>query len=236
MQGIDRVYVLHCRQGYADREKSIREQFARHGIEFEFILEWDKSDITVEQKKQFTPGYLDTLMSISLKHIEAMKQTVKHRYERCLVFEDDIILFENFSAKVEELLEESKNITEPHCIYLSNSCNKYTPRSRLLKNRHLYDHDHSRAADAYVMTLEACQKRLEWLEHNQIALPLDHLFTQIDRALGIKMFWAEPPICEQGSMSGLFASSVENRYTLLMRKIRWQLDKFYKMHILRNLR
>lgn len=236
MQGIDKVYVLHCKSGYEDRDLSIQTQFARHGINFEYILDWDVSDLTEEETRRFAPCLTRTSVSVCMKHFEAMRKTVSLGFTNCLVFEDDIFLFRDFILKIEQIALEASKLAGPYVIYLSNSCNKYTPRSRRTPNRHLYENDHSRAADAYLISADACQKRLTWLESHSVALPIDHLYTAIDREIGIKQYWAENPVCEQGSMSGLFPSAIDNHYSLFVQRFRWQLDKFYKMHILRNLR
>ena len=37
-------------------------------------------------------------------------------------------------------------------------------------------------------------------------------------------------------MNGVFKSAVDVKYALAVQRLRWKLDKFYKKHILRNLR
>ena len=236
ISGIDKIFVLHCKSGYEDRAESIESQFANHQLAFDYILDWDVSDLTPISKKHFSPHLSDVLISLCQKHFEVMRQVVRHEYKRVVVFEDDIFLFPNFRTEMSRVVAESDSLPFPHAIYLSNSCNKYTPRSQRIRGKILYEQDHSRAADAYVLTLEVCKRRLNWLENNQIGVALDHLYCNMDRELGIKMYWVEDPICEQGSMNGRFSSSIENEHLLWVQRMRWKLDKFYKMHILRNLR
>ncbi len=231
------IFVLHCKAGYPERRDFIEKQFQRHSISFEYVLDWDISDLNPEViERHFVPGISPRLMSANLKHKRALEIILERGEERALVMEDDIFLFEEFEERIKKVVEESKALPPDHVIYLSNSCNKYTPRSRRRSGVHLYENDHSRAADCYLITLGACQKRLRWLESNKISTACDHLFNRMDAEAEVRIYWAEDPIAEQGSMSGRFLSSVQARHSLWVQRVRWALDKFYKMHILRNLR
>lgn len=234
--GIDKIFVLHCKKGYEARGESIESQFSEHNLPFDYVLDWDLSDLTPASRQIFSDTFSNVQVSVCQKHFEVMRQVVLHEYKRVIIFEDDIFLFPNFRKEMERVVSESNAITHPHSIYLSNSCNKYTPRSQRRPGKILYEQDHSRAADAYILNLEVCKRRLKWLEKNKVTVPIDHLYCNMDRELGIKMYWVEDPICEQGSMNGRFPSCIDNEHTLLVQRMRWKLDKFYKMHILRNLR
>jgi glycosyl transferase family 25 len=237
MKGIDRVFVLHCKAGYETRQRSIDTQFQRLGIEFEYILDWDVPEFTSEVMEQYFRGNLiPSMKSVGLKHVRAMQRILEEGLRRCIIFEDDILLGRNFPESVEEIVHEAQGLGENHVIYLSNSGNKYTARSRRRRGQRLYENDHSRAADAYIVTEAVCRKRLKWIRENRISLAIDHQFNVMDRELGIAFYWAEDPIAEQGSMTGLFPSHVENRYSPIVRKLRWKFDRFYKKNILRNLR
>ena len=237
MEGIDKVYVLHCKRGYEDREVSINAQFAKQAIPFEYVQDWDISDMDDAVIERYFRRRLSAVsMSACLKHFRAAEKVVENGYGRSLIFEDDVVLSRDFKAILARVVEESKKMAEDHAIFLSNSGNYYTPRSRRRPGQYLYEAAHSRAADAYLVSGEVCRKRVEWLRENGFTLPIDHQFHVVDQALGIRTFWVEDPIAEQGSMNGLFKSAVEVKHAPVVQRLRWQLDKFYKKHILRNLR
>jgi glycosyl transferase family 25 len=236
LDGIGGVFVIHCKQGYEDRRKVIDEQFKRIDFPFEYVLNWDIAELDVQRVKQQFGLLAPVSQSVCMKHFEAMNLVVARGYSRALIFEDDVILSPRFLQNLKRVLNDSLATHEPHAVYLSNACHKYTPRSRLKRGYYIYENDHSRATDAYLVTESACRLRLKWLEHHRVSTPIDHVYNEMDRELGIRMFWAEPPFVEQGSMTGLYPSATGSRYGLLKTKIRWQTSKFYKKHILRNLR
>jgi hypothetical protein len=49
--------------------------------------------------------------------------------------------------------------------------------------------------------LEACRRRLAWLDTNKIADPADHLIARIDRERGTAQYWPLEPLVGQGSAS-----------------------------------
>lgn len=236
LPGIDHLFILHCKKGYAEREASIREQMEEMGIEFEFYLDHDVPDLTANEIARFSPTLTKTSMSVCLKHFGVMEETIKRGYSRILVFEDDVLLEKNFKKVMKKIVAEQSLLPPAHVIYLSNACHKYIPRSRRKKGQHLYESDHSRAADAYLITDETCRRRLVWLKGKVTELPIDHLFNKMDWESGVKIYWAEDPIVEQGSMNGKFNSHLPSRFSPFVKAVRWKLDKLYKFHILRNLR
>lgn len=234
---IDKIFILHCKLGYEARAEFQRRQFAREQIPFEFFVEGDVADMTPEiMKKYFSVSMSPVAHSCAYKHFLVWKKIAEGGYSRCVVFEDDTILQPGARAELEAIVRETRELSSDVVVYLSNAGNKYTPRSRLRPGKRLYLSDHSRAADAYLLGAEVARKRVGWIEQHRIEMPIDHQVNRIDPELSIKMYWAEDPISENGSMTGAFSSSFENRYSLEQRRWRWQLDKFYKMHVLRNLR
>jgi glycosyl transferase, family 25 len=231
------VFVIHCKKGLEQRRKSIESQMAAQHLPFEFILDFDRNEIDeATANRFFAPSFPKTLMSVCMKHRLATQIIVERGYDRALIFEDDVILLNHFGPSLNKIIEESRQIKDEHVVYLSNYGNRYTPRSRLVKGQVLYENTHSRACDSYLITQEACRKRLEWWEHNKYTLAIDHQFNVIDPKMGIRIFWAEDPIIEQGSENGTFESCIESRHRKTLKRIRWNLDKFYKKHILRNIR
>lgn len=231
------IFVIHCKTGLEQRRESIRAQMQTHKLSFEFILDFDRTEIPASTaEKYFSPNYPTSLMSVCLKHRLATERLVASGESHALIFEDDVIFLKNFETDLKEILNEAKTVQGDYVVYLSNYGNRYTPRSRLRKGKKLYPNNHSRACDSYLLSLGAAQKRLAWWENNKYTLPIDHQFNVIDSSQGIQIFWAEDPISEQGSDNGTFVSCIEQKQGPMIKKLRWNLDKFYKKHVLRNLR
>ena len=231
------IFVIHCKTGLEQRRESIRSQFQKNKLSFEFVLDFDRDEIPLSiAEKYFSANYPSSLMSVCLKHRIATQKLVESGASHALIFEDDVIFLKNFENDLKEILNEATAIQGDYVVYLSNYGNRYTPRSRLKKGQKLYQNNHSRACDSYLLSLGAAKKRLQWWENQKYSLPIDHQFNVIDSSQGIQIFWAEDPISEQGSDNGTFVSCIEKKHNRILKKVRWNLDKFYKKHILRNLR
>ncbi|MCB0403260.1 MAG: hypothetical protein KDD51_00640 [Bdellovibrionales bacterium] len=235
LPGLDGIFVIHCKKGYEARARSIEKQLSKLPAGFEYILEKDAHELTPEDTGRFASSLSPGTQSVVCKHQIAHKLAYERGYERCLVLEDDALLSKNFSEKLPLVLAESRRLGEDHTVFLSSACHMYTPRSRLRKGTLLYEHDASRAADSYILTLTACKKRLEWLHSHPVHWPIDHLFNQMDRDLGLKFMWLGEPIVEQGSENGTFPSWVEGTPPAWLTALKWNAEKLYKKHILRNL-
>lgn len=239
MLDIDKVFVLHVRKGYEDRETFIVDQFGKLGIGFEFILDGDIDDLNDTLiKTYFTEAMHDRLaaMSCTMKHILAHERVVSDNLKNALVFEDDVVLAPNFETVFNQAMDEVKTIPEPACVYYSNACNMYVPASDIRKGRVLYRADRSRAADSYSISRSVAEKRLAFIRENRCAYVSDILFNHMDPVIGVAPYWCHPTIVEQGSMNGMFGSSLnENRKNSFFRKLDWSLQKIYKKHIRRFL-
>jgi glycosyl transferase family 25 len=84
-----------------------------------------------------------------------------------------------------------------------------------------------RAGEAYLIDESAASRRLDWVLKNKINLPIDHLFNRSDAELKLPIYWSEPTLVEQGSMNGLFQTSLDlgriNKSALRLKlKFAWQ--------------
>ncbi|MEZ4750312.1 MAG: glycosyl transferase [Bdellovibrionota bacterium] len=236
LPGLDGIFVIHCKTGYADRAHSIEAQLGGLPVGFEYILEKDADELTEADQRNFAPHLSPGTRSVICKHRLAHQKAYDRGYERCLVLEDDALLSKDFGDRLPLVLAESRSLGDDHTVFLSSACHMYTPRSRIRKGQALYEHDASRAADSYILTHTACRKRLEWLKHHEVKWPIDHLFNHMDPEVGLKFLWLGEPIVEQGSENGRFSSWVEGNPPAWLTSLKWNAEKLYKKHILRNLK
>jgi glycosyl transferase family 25 len=232
MLHIDKVFVLHVKQGYEDRERFIVEQFKTFGIDFEFVLDYDIPDLTDEIiTTRFDPAMHNqpVAMSVNMKHATAWQKLVDGGHANALIFEDDVVLDKRFEEIFNRCMAEVKGIDEDVAIYYSNACNMYVPFFKIKKGRHLYKARASRAADSYSISRTVAQKRLDFLAAQPFTRIIDHQFNLMDPQIGVTPCWCHPTIVEQGSMNGLFESAIDQkRKGSLMRKLDWSLQKIYK--------
>jgi glycosyl transferase family 25 len=52
---------------------------------------------------------------------------------------------------------------------------------------------------------------LAWLEDNHATLPADHLLKAIDQQKGITQYWSYKPLVQQGSVFGMFTSTLDGK-------------------------
>lgn len=207
-------YVLHVKQGYGDREKSIVQQFSKLGQPFEWILDHDKEDITPQLLEAYGySGHLNlAAVSCSLKHIRAWERIAHGKTSGGFVFEDDVVIdLEQFHDISRKLLEEY-HACWPGCGYISlgSGCALYVPWTKRCKNKLLYPAQHVRATDSYWINRETAVKMVDWIRNYGFDQPADHLIDLITTALGIPIFWLDPTIVDQGSHTGLFKSSIQD--------------------------
>src|SRR5450756_417874 len=210
---IEAVYVVHARK-FTDRTAHMKAEMARFEIPFEFIEPFDADTLDEGmQKRFFAPdaGLSPGQKSCSLKHFEAMRRVADKNQRLALILEDDVMLAGNFIEELGKMVEEAEAgaLTPPYTIQIGCANNMYVPRSSLVPGQRLYEAHEVRAADAYLIGAQAARIRVDWLEHNKIHLPPDHILTFIDREKHIRTYWSDPTLVEQGSMNGLFTSALD---------------------------
>lgn len=207
-------YVLHVKKGFEEREKSIVEQFSKLDLPFEWVLDHDKDEITPEilTKYNYSGSFNKEAVSCALKHICAWERIARGEADGAFVFEDDALLdIQRFKSITQEALAEFHG-QESDCGYISlgSGCALYVPWTKKKRNKRLYSAEHVRAADSYWINRQTAIKKIQWIQENGFSLPADHLIDKITSELKIPIFWMEPTVINQGSHTGLFASSIQD--------------------------
>lgn len=232
------VYVIHAAH-FVERKKHITQALSGRGIDFKFVEAFDPKDITEDvERNYFSPNVQMSMgaKSCALKHVHVMEMMVERQQPLALVLEDDLILDQDFVAWVHAFLKEAADFPAGYSIQLGCANNMYVPGRQLKANQHLYLQKEVRAGEAYLMDAAAAHQRLAWIQKNKISLPIDHLFNQSDRELGLSIYWSDPTLVEQGSMNGLFKTSLDqgriNKSAIRLKlKFAWQ--KVRKKYIYR---
>jgi len=226
------IYVINVKQ-FTERRQLIESQLLKHKLNAEFILDWDKDELTTEIIDQFfTENELTRgQMSCAIKHIIALQHIAKQTQGYSLVLEDDALFSDDFDQGLSNALKESENFPEAKVIFIGSGGNFYTPKSKRVKGQHLYIGNRGRFADSYIIDASTAQLRLDWIETHKVSQPIDNQFESIDRELGIQMLWLEDPVVEQGSKAGMFDSSLEPAPPPWLQRIFFAWEKLKRKYI-----
>lgn len=231
-----KAYVLHVKKGYEDRKKNITEQFSKLGMPFEWVLDYDKDEISDHILTQY--GYRGDMkieaVSCALKHICAWERLARSSHDEALFFEDDVILdLKNFKKRLSDALDEkASRWPEASYISLGNGCALYVPWTKRRKGRHLYKAGYARAADSYWMNRHTAQMMTQWIAIHGFKLPADHLIDYICSELKIPILWLDPTVAEQGSHTGLFPSSIQDlERGKLIDRLEWKIKIFRRKYL-----
>lgn len=205
---VDAVYVLTVRT-FAERIAHIGRELGRHGISFELVLQHDADELEPQAlARAFAPCDLrPAQQSLVLKHIAAWRDAAAKRLRRILVFEDDALLARDFVPRFDAAMRAAEALPPGWLVYLGGADTK-VPDSYLTSTAELVPVPIA-TTEGYATDLAALERRLAWLAEHRVGLPADHLIRAMDRELAIPHYWLRPPIVEQGSVTGLFASVLD---------------------------
>jgi glycosyl transferase, family 25 len=236
--GIDGIYVVHAAQGYEQHGQRVVELFGKHGLDFEFVSEGTPATFgSGILQKYFTSNIKDTVsigyISCTLNHILSYEKMVKRNNRYALVFEDDPFFIGDFAKKIQEVAKEADTLPPGFFISLENTTLEFPSTKKLKKGQLLYEANHGRCAGAFLIDQQAAKNILQDLQTNKCGEIIDWWHNTLIRRNVIKMYWAHPPLTEQGSHNGLLSTDMSSKNENTGRRIAWLVQKYYKMYIQR---
>jgi glycosyl transferase family 25 len=230
------AYVIHAKS-LPERTDHIRTELDRAGIAFEWVLDFDADEITPEVDiAYFQPDANLTAgqKSCALKHVVAMQHICERQQELALIFEDDALLVPDFAGQLRRVLAEAERWPRPRILHLGAATNFYTPASQLEPGRLIYEGSRVRNMEAYVLGAVEARARLDWISRNRMSEPIDIAFNRGDVEMGIPFLWPEPPLAEQGSLNGVFKSSLDTKHhSQLQLRVQFAIQKFRRRYVKR---
>lgn len=227
LQYIDAVYVLSVKT-FSKRINHIKNELNIHKINHQFIFDYDLGEIDSELEKKIfgdSPAIEPPQRSLVLKHIAAWENCVNNNHKNILVFEDDVVLNKKFKFGIRTIMETVRNIQPGYLIFLGGADTR-VPKEYFLTKEPIFENPIA-TADGYITDFDACKKRLNWLNNHKVTLPADHLLKKIDCEEKITQYWSTKSLVEQGSVFGLFTSTLDgkrkqqsNLYNLIRYKIK----------------
>jgi GR25 family glycosyltransferase involved in LPS biosynthesis len=236
---VDHVYVIHVSTGAEERAASIERQLARHGIDFEYVLEGDMKDLTPEWLDRWFDGVMKCVQprtSCCSKHLIAYQRMLRDGWRDALVLEDDIFLADDFvvelNASLGELRKRQGGRTDEAFISLENSGLRPLHKvGRYVPGTTLYRAVNGRDTGAYWLARTAAERFLARAETEKVAEATPFFQRILFRSGTVELYWRHPPIAEQGSHSGKFDSLLTVRRTGLMRRPRWLARKWFQLYL-----
>ena len=236
--GIEGIYIVHAKEGYEYHEERINKLFTKLGLQFEFVTDGDPANFSDALLNKYFSGDIRQLLSTgvlscTLNHILSYERMVKNNNRFALVFENDPFFLGDFVSKIEKIAIEAATLEHGFLISLENTTLRFPVFKKIKKGQLLYAADYGRCAGAYLLDLEAAKNILSDLQANKCRQVIDWWHNDLVNRKVIKMYWAHPPITEQGSHNGLLSAGISTKNKSLQRRIAWLAQKYYKTYITR---
>lgn len=236
--GIEGIYIVHAKQGYEYHAERINKLFGKNGLNFEFVTDGDPTCFTGDLlQKYFSKNIQDVLkpgiISCTLNHIFSYERIVRNNNKFALVFENDPFFLGNFVKQIQKIAREADTLEPGFIISLENTTLKFPETKKLQKGKLLYPASRGRCAGAYLIDLKGAKDILEDLKTTKCHQVIDWWHNLLIERNVVKMYWADPPLIEQGSHNGILSSTISSQKRSIKRRVAWQAQKYYKTYILR---
>lgn len=226
-----KTFIIHVSKGYEERRKHIDTHLPERGVsEYEYMLRGDIDDLSDDIRNEFFGSRLSLAeKSCFYKHYLVMKHAVDNQVEPILVLEDDALLVDDFSKRLDALLSELKGNTN-YFVNIEEASNS-VPFAIREPNRKLYPCKVNKLCGGYVFDLKFATKFVNFVESRRNDTPIDGLIGDVIDELQFNLYWTHPPIVKQGSKNGMFSSPLSGRKTGLYATVRSWFKEGYRTHI-----
>jgi len=210
-----KIFVIHYKK-LTNRKQFILSQFEKYNIsDYEFI-EIDRDELNHHNISMFQKNYDNAAIAISLSHFYAYKQ-ISDKYDNGLIFEDDVVLSDNFIEKINNYITELPK--DYDMLFIGDGCNLHIEQDKLIPNKYIYEKclyptswggdGAGRCTDSYLVNKECAKTICKYINNlsYKINLPFDWWLNIAARDNKFKVYWSEPTIVTQGTQNGLFLSS-----------------------------
>ena len=200
MKKIDQYYMCHY-QKLTERRSYVEKVVYKYKIQLNWILDYDKEVIDeLELAKKFPNLFSDkngqklsrAEISLVMKHYTAFQDVLKNTHQNVVVFEDDIILCDDFDIKLNRYINQLPDNYD--ILWIGTCCNLHVTQSDPNLNVYLHRHG-SRCTHAYVISYQGCKKLVDYF--HTIYQPIDWFFNTAVKELNMNNYWAEPSLSIQ---------------------------------------
>lgn len=208
-----KIYVIHYKKLH-ERKEFMINQFKRENIfNYEFIT-IDRDELTENDTKNFQQNMSKPLIANFLSHLYAYKQIETNLFDYNLILEDDAVLCSNFSNILQSYVNQFSN--DYDAVFIGNGANIMEHRieaSKIIKNSNVYKYDGEnkcKCTDSYFISKKGACHIINYFNTLKIKIDeaIDWFINKPFKSSNV--YWCEPPIVKQGTIIGLFNSSVGN--------------------------
>jgi GR25 family glycosyltransferase involved in LPS biosynthesis len=155
----DKIYIIHYDK-LVERKEHIDKEILKHNFtNVEWILNKNQEDLTDSELSLFINTLSKGSKSLTMKHIETFTRIVKEDLDYALVFEDDVLLDNNFVNKY-QLIKEQFLESDFEICFIGSGCGMKVKKIR--ENIEIYDSKHqTRCTDSYIIKKSLCKKLLD---------------------------------------------------------------------------
>lgn len=233
---VNNIYVVHGITGYEAREKVLRKLFDDHQLGYEFVTESvidSENELLI--KKYFVPEIKTILrkgpLMCTLVHLLIYERFINSNHKYAIIFENDVCFLDSFNDRIQSVTREADLLKEGFIISLENSTLKFPSIRKTKKGKFLYEAVTTRCAGAYMIDKKAAHLMMDYIKLNKCHEVIDWWHNHLINNKILKIYWAHPPLTEQGSFNGKMPSSIAVRTEGNWRSIKWSVQKFYKMYV-----
>tara|TARA_B100001996_G_scaffold373288_1_gene350619 strand:- start:770 stop:1468 length:699 start_codon:yes stop_codon:yes gene_type:complete len=226
-----KIYVIHYSK-LIERKKYIESIFENLDFDYEFVESFDKEDLNEKNISYFyndnkeiydekvklwdkrSKSYYkltDPEISVSIKHLEALKKIEKNKYEFGIILEDDVIpKYVDFILEVENLIKSYKKwdvlfIGEGMGESYRDSkigIRRFIPFKQIFKIKH----PATNCLEAYIVKKSSINKILEDLIPINLVIDWELAYQFFLKNLNI--YWSKKIIFNQGSKNNIYRSEL----------------------------
>ena len=234
----DGIYVMHALTGYEYHERRVIELFEKHQLNFEFVTDGDPIHFTDELLANYFVADIKNILSqgslsCTLNHIMTYEKIVQRKNKYAIIFEDDPFFIVDFKTGFNKMSKEIETLPKGFIISLENSSLRFPSYHQTKDGKYIYRATKGRMAGAYLMDLEAAIRILNDLKQFKCHTVIDWWHNSLVEREVVKMYWAHPPLIEQGSHNGQMNSTNSTRPEAWSRRIGWVIQKNFKWYVRR---
>lgn len=225
-----KTVILHCKK-LKERKQSIINQLNKFGFsDYYFYEDFDAVELTEQIVNSYyepktsniskwqnkvllwgpaalhyhAPFLNPAEISLTIKFGKAFQELSKQDFEYCILFEDDVILCDDFDVKLKDYLERTP--TDWDAIYFGSGANLKPKNVTADVIAYRKDHPASRCADSILLKKKTVEDLAStWFPFNLIS---DWEIACQHKNHNHVIYWWEPSLVTQGSEAGTFKSEL----------------------------
>lgn len=154
--GFDEIYVINLKARY---ERKVMMQ---------------KLENILNLKFKYINAITDKVPSKGCKesHLNVYKDAFENKYQKVLIFEDDVIVETKFSSLVNNIFQDFNKLSIDWDIIFLGHCHEIINNSTNIINN-IYKSNQPRCTHSYAISYQGCKKMIEALEKSKIPIDME---------------------------------------------------------------